>query len=447
MTSTIRFRVTAVATLAVFLVLALTGVGVMTVQRAVLTENLDESIAGQASELAALAAGDIPPELTVAGDDDTAAQIVDPSGSVVAATANVAGEPSLAGPPQGGQRIRTIDGLPHDDVDFRLLSRRVDGPAGPFVVHVAGPLDDIDESVDALKVSLLVAVPIVTIALGALVWWLVGRTLRPVEALRAEVTAIGASDLHRRVPVPRGDDEIARLAGTMNGMLTRIEDTVERQQRFVADASHELRGPLTRIRSELEVDLAHLDRADPVTTHRSVLDETIQLQHLVDDLLLLARSDAPAAPSMADEPVDVDDLVVRVARRLRADGRVTVDLSAVSAAQVRGDTAQLARAIGNLADNAVRHATSTVTFTLNERKGIAELAIADDGEGIAADQRQRIFERFARIDEARRDGGGTGLGLAIAHDVIVRHGGTIVVDEAYLDGARFVITLPAASDG
>jgi signal transduction histidine kinase len=227
-------------------------------------------------------------------------------------------------------------------------------------------------------------------------------------------------------------------------MLTRIEDSVGRQQRFVADASHELRGPLTRIRSELEVDLAHPDRADPLATHRSVLDETVGLQHLVDDLLLLAQSDSHAAPPMSDEPVDVDDLVVRVARRLRADGRVTVDLSGVSAAQVRGDADQLVRAIGNVADNAVRHATSTVTFTLAERNGSAVLAVADDGDGIPADQRERIFERFARLDEARGAGGGTGLGLAIARDIVVRHGGTIAVDESYSSGARLVITLPAA---
>ncbi len=122
-------------------------------------------------------------------------------------------------------------------------------------------------------------------------WWLVGRTLRPVEAIRAGVGEIGGSDLHRRVPVPPGDDEVARLARTMNDMLGRVESSAERQQRFVADASHELRSPLTRIRSELEVDLAHPAGADPTATHRSVLDEVDGLQRLVDDLLLLARID------------------------------------------------------------------------------------------------------------------------------------------------------------
>ncbi len=153
------------------------------------------------------------------------------------------------------------------------------------MLHVAGTLDDIEESTEALVTSLTIAVPLVAAVLDALVWWLVGPTLRPVEAIRAEVAAIGGSALDRRVPQPGCDDEIARLARTMNAMLDRVESAARRQQRFVADASHELRSPLTRIRSELEVDLAHLDEADPATTHRSVLDEALGLQRLVEDLL------------------------------------------------------------------------------------------------------------------------------------------------------------------
>ena len=128
-------------------------------------------------------------------------------------------------------------------------------------------------------------------ALGVLTWVLVGRTLRPVERIRAEVAEIGGSDLHRRVPVPAADDEVGRLATTMNDMLARVEEGQQRQRRFVADASHELRGPLTRMRTELEVDLEHPATADAEATHRSVLEEVVGLQQLVDDLLMLARSD------------------------------------------------------------------------------------------------------------------------------------------------------------
>ena len=148
-------------------------------------------------------------------------------------------------------------------------------------------LDDIDESVSTLARSLLVGIPLVVAALALLLWWVVGRTLRPVEAIRAEVADIGGRDLHRRVPVPPGDDEVARLARTMNDMLERVDDAAQRQRRFVADASHELRSPLTRIRTELEVDLAHPGEADLLATHASVLDETVGLQRLADDLLLV----------------------------------------------------------------------------------------------------------------------------------------------------------------
>ena len=203
--------------------------------------------------------------------------------------------------------------------------------------------------------------------LALLTWWLTGRTLRPVDKMRAEMAEISGTNLGRRVREPDTGDEIDRLARTMNETLDRLEDAVRRQQRFVADASHELRGPLTRIRSELEVDLARPDCADPTATERSVLDEAIGLQHLVDDLLQLARSDAGAA-EMTAVPVDLDDIVLREARRLRDRGRVVIDTSRVSAAQVIGDRNQLGRAVQNLLDNAERHAVTTVTVTLDETR-------------------------------------------------------------------------------
>ncbi len=285
------------------------------------------------------------------------------------------------------------------------------------------------------------------VLLAVLIWWLVGHTLRPVEAIRAEVADIGGSDLHRRVPVPSGDDEIARLARTMNTMLERVDDAAQAQARFVADASHELRSPLTRIRSELEVDLAHTDRSDLAATHRSVLQETVGLQHLVEDLLLLARTGAGAATATSASAVDLDDIVVSLARRLRADGQVAVDITDVTAVQVRGHAAALTRAVGNLADNAARHATDTVTLTLGERDHSAVLAVSDDGPGIPPEDRERVFERFTRLDEARAaHDGGAGLGLAIARDIVERHGGTLAVDPDHHPGARLVVTLPLAPE-
>jgi signal transduction histidine kinase len=445
MVGSVRFRVTALATVVTVVVLTVAGVALLAAQRRQLTENLDEQLRQRASEVALLVrGGTIPDVLPGRSDDDVVAQVVTSDGDVIAQSMGIRGHGPLA-----PVRSLRVDGSPHTDhlpIDaddaFRVVARHVTSADGVAIVLVAGNLDDVNEAAIALRTSLIVGIPIVAAALAALIWWLVGRTLRSVEAIRAEVVNIHGHDLHRRVPVPRGQTEIARLARTMNDMLDRLEDSTRRQERFVADASHELRSPLTRMRSELEVDLTHPEGADPRATERSILDETIGLQRLVDDLLQLARSDAGTGPTMRTA-LDLDDLVLRHARRLRADGRVEVDITGVSAAQVEGDTEQLDRAIRNVADNAVRHARSRVELALSERDGDAVLTVSDDGPGIPAEERERVFERFARVDASRTAGdGGTGLGLAITREIVERHGGTIVVDPTYDAGARFVVTLP-----
>ena len=437
---TVRTRVTLLATLVVAVVLVVAGAGLVVQQRRLLTETLDESLEQQADrieELPALVDG-LPRELPPFGDDDAVAQVVQ-DGEVVAATENIRGEGPLVDVDEGdGSGIRTVDHLPHEDGRFRVLVE-----SGTQVIIVGGTLDDIDESITTLTGSLLVGIPLVVAALAAVLWWIVGRALRPVEAIRAEVAQIDANDLQRRVPVPATDDEVGRLARTMNDMLERVDDASRRQRRFVADASHELRSPLTRMRTELEVDLAHPDRADLAATHASVLEEAIGLQRLADDLLLVARADERGGAGEA-VPVDLDDVVLRVARRLRADDRVQVDLAGVSAGHVLGDRDQLTRVVSNLADNAVRHATSVVRLTLVESDGVVALTVEDDGPGVPEADRERIFERFARVDTARSaDVGGTGLGLAIARDLAEAHGGTLALDPTPT-GARFVLTLPAA---
>jgi signal transduction histidine kinase len=451
--TTVRFRITAVAALAVAVVLAATGAALVIAQRRVLTGNLDEALASQADAITtAVAAGPVPATLVPGIDDDGIGQVVDAADRVVAATPGDERTRPIAAPPDGTIDRRTIDDVPGDvGVRYRVFSRRAEGADGPVVVHTAAPLDDIEESTALLARSLAVAVPVATALLAVVVWWLVGRTLRPVEAIRREVAGIGAggAGLDRRVPVPAGDDEVTRLARTMNGMLDRIEDAARRQQRFVADASHELRSPLARVRAEVEVDLAHPAGADPDATAASVLAEVVAMQHLVDDLLALARADAGVDVDAGERaPVDLDDLVDRHARRLRAGGRVAVDSRGVGAAQVVGDRDQLARAIGNVVDNAARHARTTVTLAVREDGGTAVVSVADDGPGIPPDRRDEVFERFSRLDDARSaPAGGTGLGLAIAREIVVVHGGTIAVDPAHTPGARLVITLPRVLSG
>ena len=427
----VRLRVTAVATVIVIAVLGAVSVGLVAAQERLMTARLEDSLNGRADDITALVEGPgVPPVLGGRADDDIVTQVVSDSGVIVAASRG-AGRGVMAPAPDGREALRTLR-TPLDDDDFRVLSRRVDG----VVVHVGGALDDVTESAALLGRTLAVAVPVVAALLAALVWWLVGRTLRPVEAIRAEASTIGGPDLARRVPEPSGDDEVARLARTMNAMLNRIEEAYRRQERFVADASHELRTPLARMRAELEVDLAHRSSADFEATHRSVLEELDRLQVLVEDLLHLARGEA-------DTPVPVDlGVVVR-----RVTSQTPVDVSAVGEATVIGDERQLRRVVANLLDNATRYG-SQVAVSVAQTDGVATLAVTDDGPGIPPDAQARVFDRFVRLDEARgRADGGAGLGLAIARDIVERHDGSIAIDPDYDAGTRVVVTLPAASTG
>lgn len=443
----IRWRITALATAAVLVVLLLAGFGILRVHERALVNALDERLDQSR------AAYERSSELLPPGDEDSVAQLVR-AGRVVGIQPVSAGDahPSLLDTPMAenprrgdDQAIRSVaDVLPGEGA-YRVLSARV---GGGDVLHLAANLDDVQDSTRALRRALALSVPLVVLALGAVIWWFVGRTLRPVEAIRVQVGAIGGGDLHRRVPVPAADDEIGRLARTMNDMLERLERSAEQQRRFVADASHELRSPLARMRAELEVDLAHPEGADPEATHRSALEEVIGLQHLVDDLLDVARQEAGGTPEVRREPVDLDDLVHHAARRIRASGRVTLDTTGVGAAQVQGDRGQLGRLIANLLDNAVRHASSTVVVTLRQHDGgPAELVVADDGPGIAPEDRARVFEPFTRLDEARAAGaGGAGLGLTIVRDMALAHGGAVAIEDRPEGGIRFVVTLPPATD-
>jgi signal transduction histidine kinase len=434
--------VTVAATVIVLLVLAATAAALVASQRAVLTENVDELLVrhGQTIE-AQLAEVTRTGQIPGIGDDDAFGHVIDESGRVLASTPGPAAafaldEMGLRPAVGADSRFQSVH-IPGEP-DYRVMIRPTDDG---MEIIVGTPLDDVEDSVTALIRALLIATPAVGLLLALLVWLLVGRVLRPVERIRQQVAEIGGESLDRRVPVPPSRDEIARLAVTMNGMLDRLEESADRQRRFVADASHELRGPLTRIRTELEVDLAHPDSADLAATHRSILDDTENLEALVDDLLTLARSDERGVAGRRD-PIDLDDVVLGEVERLGADARKGVDVSAVSGAQVLGDRAQLARVVRNLLDNALRHGRPPVRIVLRENQGEAVLRVSDEGGGIPAELRERVFERFARVDEARSATRGTGLGLAIARELVLAHGGTISIDPAHNTGACFEVRLP-----
>ncbi|QUQ65898.1 sensor histidine kinase [Kutzneria sp. CA-103260] len=282
-------------------------------------------------------------------------------------------------------------------------------------------------------------VPLAVLIAALVAWFALQRTLRSVEAIRRELSGVSGSRLDRRVPVPPSRDEIARLASTTNDTLDRLQRAHEQQERFVADASHELRSPLASLRTGLEVALAHPNRADwPSVAERSLLDVQ-RLQRITADLLQLAVEDA----SPPAELVDLADVVAeQVAERSMGAGpvvRSVVDGPAL----VHGELVQLERMLRNLLDNAVRHAASTVTVRLSVGSEVV-MEVVDDGPGVPVGDRERVFDRFVRMDDARaRDAGGSGLGLTLARDIAVRHGGSLRVEDSDA-GARFVARLPGA---
>ena len=223
-------------------------------------------------------------------------------------------------------------------------------------------------------------------------------------------------------------------------MLGRLEDSRHRQQRFVADASHELRTPLAGIRQAAEVSRSHPEALPGCDLADAVLDESARMQRLVEQLLLLTRADAAVAGPRRD--VDLDDLALAEARRIGRTG-LLVRTSGIGAGRVSGDPAALSQVVRNLVDNAARHARSEVAVTVTEGPDLVELTVEDDGPGIPETERERVFERFVRLDEARdRDAGGSGLGLAIVQEIVAVHGGTVTAGTSALGGARLVVRIP-----
>ncbi|WP_431521569.1 ATP-binding protein [Actinomadura madurae] len=281
--------------------------------------------------------------------------------------------------------------------------------------------------------------PLLAVVAGV-TWLVTRRALRPVEAVRAELAAITSSgDLARRVPVPDARDEIAGLAVTTNETLAALEESVARQRGFVADASHELRSPIASLRTQLEVAAAHPGLLDV----DGLVEDVVRLQHLAADLLLLARIDAGDRPPA--RPVLLGGLVRDELERRTGD-RIPVEPSIEGDPRVMGVPGRLSRVVGNLLDNAERYAGTAVRLSLREEAGAAVLRVADDGPGVPPGDRERIFERFVRLDDARsRDDGGAGLGLAIARDLVLAHGGAITVGDAPGGGALFEVRLPVTS--
>ena len=311
----------------------------------------------------------------------------------------------------------------------------------PVTVYAGASLKDQQEAVSSVTRSMLLGLPALLLVVSGVTWLVTRRALRPVESIRTEMAGITAStDLSRRVPEPDARDEVARLARTTNETLAALESSVERQRRFVADVSHELRSPIASLRTQLEVGAAHPDLLDV----DGAVADTVRLQQLATDLLLLARLDAGERPGEGRVALGA---LVREELAQEQQGPHPVRAGELAEGEVTGSRGQLARVLVNLLQNAQRHAASEVTVAVREEGRWVELEVADDGPGVPEAERERIFERFVRLDDARsRDEGGAGLGLAIARDVAARHGGTLTVASGAAGGARFVLRLPSARD-
>lgn len=338
--------------------------------------------------------------------------------------------------------------IPGSRIGFAGRARVVALAAGPadarVTVLVARSTDDLIQSVHLLRTTLLVTFPPLVALLALVAWRVVGAALRPVEALRAGAEEITGGARPGMLPIPDSRDEIHRLAVTLNDMLHRLDAARARQRAFVADAAHELRSPLTNMRTELEVAQRLPDTTDWPELAGDLLTDVHRLSRLVDDLLLLARADdettRPARP--ATEEVDLGQLLAEVAGRYPdvAYERPAVPL------RVSGERDALGRVVANLLDNAVRHARSSVRLEVAADGAYQRIAVVDDGPGIPATDRERVFDRFTRLDDARaRDAGGSGLGLAIVRELVRRHHGTVTLRGATPPpGLHAEVRLPAA---
>jgi signal transduction histidine kinase len=443
----LRARLIVIGVLGVATALAIGSIALYGVLTLVSYRTLDQAGTATAEEVATLVdQGRLPDPIPVTGGQIV--QVVDSRGRVVSASVNADRLTALLLPREVATALTGAPlEVPGSRVGLTSSLRVVAVRAGPRTVLVAQQTQDIRHSQQILKVTLLCTYPLLLAALALIAWRVVGATLRPVEALRSTAERISGTGQDARLPVPSSGDEIHALAVTLNSMLDRLAASRARQRSFVADAAHELRSPLASMQTQL--DVAHrLGEGTPVT--EDLRAEVLRMSRLVEDLLVLARLDADSRPTATPSPVPLRPLVLDVAGRF--DGaRVPVSTSGVRPAVVRGQPDELRRALSNLLDNAVRHAASAVEVTAYVDGPHVVLTVSDDGTGIPAAERERVFERFTRLDDARdRDAGGSGLGLAIVRELIRNNGGDIRLGRSAGGGLRVEVVLgggaPVAED-
>jgi len=455
----VRARTTLVAIVVVGAVLAVGLIGLADRTRERLEDSITSAAETRALDVAALAGADALSGEIVTLTSDQLIQVV-AEGVVIAASPGLGGVPPLIEvntPPGATERVTVAEAvfeaieeqspLIEDESPYVVIARGYQSATTSGVVLVASSLSPADAAVGALRPLLVIGFPITLLVVGVVVWILTGWALRPVEAMREEADSISATALSRRLPVPESRDEIGRLADTLNLMLERLESSSLRQRRFVSDASHELKTPLATMRTMLEVASDDPDFVDWDQLLAGLRHEGQRMEGLVSDLLALARFDEGAVVAGAAE-VDLDQLLGRVAEQIGAGfPGIAFETNGIVAARVVGEAGALEKLFSSLATNAARHAVEKVSVTCGVQGTDVTVRVIDDGPGIPSEDRERVFERFVRLDEARgRPEGGTGLGLAVARAIARTHGGDVLVAESSA-GAILEVVLPAAEWG
>jgi len=440
----LRGRLVLLTTIGLAVGLIVGGVVLTVVLRIGLEQAVDAGIEETAQEVVQLIASDRLPDPIVTGGT-TVVQVLDDAGRVLAASPG-ADRLVAALPPDQLLQARggpiTLSGSAFGVLgSVRVVARTTESGGASSTVLVATPSSDIDNAVRVVRLSLIVGFAVLLILLAEVAWRLIGATLRPVEALRVGAERITGTHSAETLPLPNSADEIRRLAETLNDMLGRLESSRLRQRAFVADAAHELRSPLASLRTQLDVAVATGEAADTA----DLLAEVERLTRLVNDLLLLARVDDAAPPPR--ELLDIARLAADVADRYVAQS-IPVSVRVLPTPPISADPRAVQRVLANVLDNAVRHARSTVDVTVRPSDdGGALVVVRDDGPGISADERERVFERFARLQDARdRDSGGSGLGLAIVRELVSQQGGRVRLLDAAGGGPGLQVELwfPAA---
>jgi signal transduction histidine kinase len=441
----ISARSATVAAIAVLVAFALAGAILDVVLYRFMLAGVDDATANRVrsivSALQTESPDDLEPTLLTTNQRVIAIQVIGPTGAVVKRVGTAPGMPMVAASHFGSTLLRGISDDAVTDDDMRASGQKVDTTHGEYTVIVGGGSEAVEATARTVALLLACGAPVIVGVAAAASYRLVRRSLQSVDAIRSRVAEISASDLTERVPVPGSRDEISALAVTMNEMLARIEAGHRAQQRFVGDASHELRSPLTTIISGLEAAEHHPELLDMEFASNILLPEAHRMRTLIDDLLLLARADEHRLVIRTEE-ISVDEVADAEVARALPDASCEIH-TVINPVRIVGDSAAISRVIRNLLDNAVRHATSRVEVCVGARDQQAIIVISDDGPGIASADRTRVFERFVRLDSDRsRSSGGAGLGLAIVAEVVAAHGGTVAIEGSPGRGTTVLVSLP-----